>query len=84
MAQTVSEFGAGVELVTDWETGNLYIEVPVGGGETTDALLDALAEAGRQGLGTISPEEMGGEDVDDEFMRLWLVPLEPVEEMGWL
>ncbi|WP_159795609.1 hypothetical protein [Puerhibacterium puerhi] len=82
--KSVILFGAGTELVLDWEGGDLYIETPVDDATDDEGLAAALAEAKRQGLEVIPFEEIGEVPEVDDCLRLYLTPTDAREIEGWL
>lgn len=69
-----------VELVLNWQDGELFIEAPEGAEESS--MVAALSMAESKGLEPI--EEMEPEPQDDGTVRMWLTPREGTEVSGWL
>lgn len=73
-------FVGEVELVLNWQGGELFIEAPEDAEES--GVVAALEAAEAMGLELI--EEMDPEPQDDGTVRMWLTPREGMEVSGWL
>lgn len=74
------QFDGDVELVLNWQDGELFVEAPLDA--DSNGMVAALCKA--EAMGLIPMDEVPPELRDDDTVRIWLTPREGMEVDGWL